>query len=189
MDTTSISLLQRLRQSDENAAWERFVKIYSPLIFHWGKRNGLTATDSADLVQDVMAFLVTRLPEFEYDSNQRFRGWLRTVVVNKARDRHRRNGVRPKSADHSDQFEHISVESDADLFEEEQYRKFVVQRAKQLIESDFDPISWQACWMAVTDGRSAGEVGRELGMTANAVRVSKSRVLRRLREELDGLLD
>jgi hypothetical protein len=52
MDSTSVSLLQRLRQPDQEAAWQRFVDLYATLIFHWGKNQGLTPTDSTELLPD-----------------------------------------------------------------------------------------------------------------------------------------
>ena len=61
------------------------------------------------------------------------------------------------------------------------YDKYLVQRARQLIQSKFDPKTWQACWAHAAEGRSAGEVARELGMSENAVRLAKFRVIRRLR--------
>lgn len=188
MDTTSVSLLHRLREPDQEAAWERFVKLYAPLIFHWGKSQSLSVNDAGDLVQDVMAFLLVHLRKFDYDPQQRFRGWLRTVTVNKARDLHRRNSIR-RGDGHEEAVQQFTTTSNVDLFEEAQYRSFLVQRARRLIESDFDARTWQACWMQVTEGCSASDVGRELGMNANAVRVAKCRVLRRLREELTGLID
>ena len=80
MDSTSVSLLRRLREPDHDAAWQRFVDLYAPLIFHWAKNRGLNPTDAADLVQEVLVTLVAKLPEFEYDPTKRFRGWLRTVT-------------------------------------------------------------------------------------------------------------
>ena len=79
MESTSISLLERLRKTNQDAAWQRFVDLYAPLIYHWARHQGLNATDAADLVQDVLAMLIAKLPEFNYDPTQRFRGWLRTV--------------------------------------------------------------------------------------------------------------
>ncbi len=188
MDSTSVSLLRRLRKPNQEAAWRRFVELYAPLVFHWGRGQGLDATDAADLVQEVMSLLVVKLPDFEYDPSQRFRGWLRTVTVNKARDIHRRNAARAGS-EFDETIHSVAVANDQDLFDEAQYRAYLVRRIRQLMETDFEPQTWQACWKHVTEGRSAAEVGQELGISANAVRVAKSRVLRRLREELEGLLD
>jgi RNA polymerase sigma-70 factor (ECF subfamily) len=81
------------------------------------------------------------------------------------------------------------VAHQVDLFEEQEYRSFLVNRALELMRSEFRDETWQACWQHVVEGRTAAEVGSALGISANAVRVAKCRVLRRLREELDGLLD
>jgi len=79
MHTTPASLLQLLRQPGEQAAWERFVQIYTPLLCHWAHRLGLHGADADDLVQDVFTVLVDRLPLFRYDPKNRFRGWLWTM--------------------------------------------------------------------------------------------------------------
>lgn len=188
MDSTSASLLRRLQLPNQEAAWQRFVDLYAPLIFHWGRNHGLNGTDASDLVQEVLGVLVTKLPGFEYDPRKRFRGWLRTVTVNKARDFQRRQSVRPVTgADET--IERTSVADAVDLFDEAEYRSFIVRRARQLMRDEFEPKTWQACWKHVTEGRSAAEVGQELGISANAVRVAKCRILRRLREELGGLIE
>ncbi len=70
-----------------------------------------------------------------------------------------------------------------------EYRRFLVGRALQLMQADFEATTWQACWQCVALGRPAGEVARELGIAPATVYVAKSRVLRRLRQELDGLLE
>ena len=63
------------------------------------------------------------------------------------------------------------------------------QRAIELIRAEFEERTWKAFWLTAVEGRQAAEVGAELGMTKRAVRQAKYRVVRRLREELDGLLD
>ena len=188
MDSTSISLLQRLRQPNQDAAWQRFVELYAPLIYHWSRSQGLNSIDASDLVQEVLATLVTKLPEFEYDPTQRFRGWLRTVTVNKARDFQRRQATRP-STDADQAIEQVAVADTADLFDEAEYRSFLVKRAMELMQTEFEQQTWQACWKHVAEGRRAADVAGELGITANAVHIAKCRVMRRLREELDGLME
>src|SRR5690349_24606068 len=93
MDTTPVSLLERLRQPGQADAWERFVELYTPLLLYWARKCGLQPQDAADLVQDVFTTLVQKLPEFTYDHRRTFRGWLRTVALNKWRDRRRRHGL------------------------------------------------------------------------------------------------
>jgi RNA polymerase sigma-70 factor (ECF subfamily) len=63
------------------------VRLYTPLLYYWPQRLGLQDSDTADLVQDVLLVLMRKLPEFEYHPSRRFRGWLRTVRLNKWRVR------------------------------------------------------------------------------------------------------
>jgi RNA polymerase sigma-70 factor (ECF subfamily) len=56
MDTPA-SLLERLRQPADQAAWERLVELYAPLLFSWARRVGCREADAADLVQDVLTLL------------------------------------------------------------------------------------------------------------------------------------
>src|SRR5436305_2458307 len=94
MTKTPASLLERLRQPFEPAAWERFVSLYTPLIYSWSRQVGLQESDAADLVQDVFVTLLQVLPTFTYDRQQRFRKWLRTVTLNRWRKGRKRLGRR-----------------------------------------------------------------------------------------------
>ncbi len=188
---TSLTLLERLRFPSEQEAWRRFARLYTPLLFHWTRRMGLSSDDAADLVQDVFVTLVEKLPEFRYDAGQTFRGWLRTVLQNKWRDRLRRQAVRmPVAADGNRAVLAEIEDSRADsLFTEAEYRDWLVGRALELMKSEFQPQTWQACWEFVVAERPAAEVARELGLTENAVYLAKARVLRRLKQELAGLVE
>ncbi len=187
MDSTSISLLRRLRTPNQEAAWQRFVELYSPLVFHWSRCQGLATPDAADLVQEVLAILVTKLPKFEYDPNKRFRGWLRTITFNKVRDFQRRQATRPTTGN-DETLQLTAAEGAIDLFEEAEYRSFLVSRALELMRSEFREEVWQACWQQVVEGKKATEVAESLGLSLNVVYSAKSRVLGRLREELAGLM-
>jgi RNA polymerase sigma-70 factor (ECF subfamily) len=187
MDSTSASLLKRLREPSPESAWSRFVELYAPLIFYWGRKDGMSPTDAGDVVQEVLAILVVKLPEFEYDPSQRFRGWLRTVTVNKAKDIQRRDLARSRANTATAQMNSMSDES-SHPFEESEYQTYVVRRAFQLMQTEFEKQTWRACWQQVVEGASALETAQDLDISVNAARIAKSRVLRRLREELDGLL-
>jgi RNA polymerase sigma-70 factor (ECF subfamily) len=188
MDTTSISLLQRLRLPVDETAWSRFVDLYTPLIFSWARQMGSQESDAADLVQDVFAQLVQKMPEFAYDPHKSFRAWLRTVTFNKWRDRCRRVAARPHELTGHLPRE-LAADGEADWIGEVEFRQQLVTRALQLMQAEFQPTTWKACWEFVVEGRSAAEVSRQLGISENAVHLAKGRVLRRLRKELHGLFD
>lgn len=188
MHTTSASLLERLRLPKEQAAWSRFVELYTPLLFYWSRRVGLSDDDAADVVQEVFVVLLQKLPEFSYDRQRSFRGWLRTVLLNKCRDRKRRRGVLPMT-DGSDVLANVPDDTESVALEDAEYNRHVVARAMQLMQRDFEPTTWKACWELVVSGRPAAEVAQELGIREGTVYSAKCRVLQRLRQELAGLLE
>jgi RNA polymerase sigma-70 factor (ECF subfamily) len=186
-DSTSSSLLLRLSRPGEQAAWQRFIDLYTPLLFYWACRMGLPEQDAADLVQDVFVVLVQKLPQFRYDPTKSFRSWLRTVAENRWRDALRKRAALPKNACATAL--DAAVPDDAAALWEAEYRQHLFGRAVHLMRTDFEEKTWKACWALVVDGKSGADVAAELGMTVPAVYAAKSRVLRRLRQELAGLMD
>jgi len=186
MPDTSASLLERLRAPGAEDAWSRFVDLYSPLLYHWAHRAGLSNPDASDLVQDVFVILLRKLPDFEYDASKGFRSWLRTVTLNRWREIRRRRQISPTGGDQTlDDFE---APAGDEPFWEAEYRQYLARRLLEVMRDEFEPATWQACWECAVNGRAAADVGRELGLSPGAVRAAKCRVLSRLRRELDGLL-
>ncbi|HVX63514.1 MAG TPA: sigma-70 family RNA polymerase sigma factor [Pirellulales bacterium] len=189
MDSTSLTLLERLCTGRDDAGWQRFVEIYAPLLQMWARRAGLSDADAADVVQDVLMTVMNEMPHFAYDSKRRnFRGWLKTITVNRSRTLYRKKA--PVNAVNVDQavFECLPG-SAADEFWEREYQQHLVRRALQVMQRDFETNTWRACWETTINDRPAKEVALELGMSEAAIYVAKSRVLRRLREELRYLWD
>jgi RNA polymerase sigma-70 factor (ECF subfamily) len=188
MDSTCVSLLQRLRRPDDAEAWNRFVRLYTPLLYSWSRRLGLQPADAADLMQEVFAVLVQKLPEFQYNPQQRFRGWLWTVLVNKHRAQRRRRTLAVGPLGDSALPEPAGPDP-IEVMTEAEHRHYLVQRALRLLQGEFQPVTWAAYRGHIVDGRPAAEVAAALGISVNAVYIAKSRVLRRLRAELAGFLD
>jgi RNA polymerase sigma factor (sigma-70 family) len=186
MQNTPVSLLERLRRPDEERAWTRFVDLYSPLLFAWARGVGLDESDAADLVQDVFTLLLQKLPSFVYRPGQSFRAWLKTVTLNKYRERRRRRAP-VQAADGL--LDDVPEPAAGEAFWEAEYRDRLASRALQVMRAEFQPATWRAFWETVVAGRPGAEVAAELEMTVNAVYVAKSRVLRRLRQELAGLME
>jgi RNA polymerase sigma-70 factor (ECF subfamily) len=185
--TTSPTLLEGLRQAGNTTAWSRFVDLYTPILYAWARRCGETEDDAADLVQEVFVALVQFLPTFQSQPGGKFRGWLRTILLNKLRDRKRRETRRDRIEAQRPAEE--ALPDHAEQFWEAEYQREVAQRALALMQTEFTASTWQACWETVVRGRSPADVACELGLTENAVYLARSRVLRRLRQELRGLVD
>lgn len=188
MNTTPISLLQRLQKPNERASWSRFVELYTPLMLYWSRRIGLQESDAADLVQDVFVTVVQKIGHFNYDQDKSFRGWLRTILINKWRDQLRRRGALPLQPEQTS-LDDVPQPTNGSATDEVEYREHLVARALQLMRTDFQPTTWKACWEHIVCGRSAAEVATELGIREGTVYSASCRVIQRLRQELDGLLE
>jgi RNA polymerase sigma-70 factor (ECF subfamily) len=190
---TPSTLLDRARAWDQ-AAWQRLVHIYSPLVYRWCRHSGLQEADAADVGQEVFQAVARALADFRHDGpGASFRGWLRTITLNKVRDFARRGRAEVPGTGGSDAQrlllrvgEESSDESDPVRNEEEME---IYRRAVEVILAEFEERTRQAFWRVVIDQRPAADVAQELNLTTNAVYLAKSRVLRRIREEFAGIVD
>ncbi len=193
MSVTSATLLERLKDARDADAWGRLVELYSPLIRGWAERLNVRGADADDLVQEVMAVVVRRFPEFVHPEKPgAFRGWLRAIAANCARTVWKSRKVNPVVPGGTDFGSYLArLEDPADDFAQEWEREHDLHVTRKLldrIKPDFEERTWRMFARFVLDGLTAEEVAAELGTTPNAVYIAKSRVLSRLREEAGGLL-
>ncbi len=192
MSETSLTLLKRLQQQPDPAAWQLLVDIYAPLIGRWLSRCPLQYADHEDLTQEVLQIVVRKLPEFQRRREGSFRAWLRVVTANCLRAHWRSAKHRPTATGDSD-FARMLQELEEPLSPlaqawDEEHDRHVVRRLLELIEPQFEPTTLDAFRRVVMDGQKPVEVAAELGVSVNAVLIARSRVLRRLRSELEGLM-
>ena len=134
---TSASLLVRLRSPDDHQAWDRFVQLYAPLMYGWLRHAGLDENEASDLVQDVFLILVQKLPEFHYDRQKSFRAWLKTITLNKWRQRMRRRRPVALPADGAVLADREAPNLVLEL-QETEYRRDLVRRA--MLSPYFSPV-------------------------------------------------
>jgi RNA polymerase sigma-70 factor (ECF subfamily) len=183
---TSSSLIDRVK-ADEVGAWDRLVSLYAPLLYHWCRRWKLQEDDLADVFQEVFKTVLLHIGEFRRDrKGDTFRGWLRTITRNKVLDHFRKHQREVEGGSEANwRFAQLAAPEDPGADPEEtaeMHRLF--HRGLELIRGDFEERTWTAFWRTAIDGRPPQEVAGELSMSPGAVRVAKSRVLQRLREEL-----
>lgn len=187
MESTSESLLLRLRSKHDQRAWATFVELYTPLIFYWGRKIGLQANDAADLVQDVLTLACQKIPAFEYDSDGSFRGWLRTVTLNRYREKLRKKSIGAAPTTQS-ALASIEQPSQAESTWDLNYQQALIQRAMEIVEHEFQPATWRALKNYVLEGIPAATAAANHDVSVWTVYAAKSRLMTRLRETLDGLL-
>lgn len=194
MSSTSHSLLDRLRREPDAAAWQRLVDLYTPLIERWLKLHFVQVHDAEDLSQDVLGIVVRELPRFEH--NQRpgaFRAWLRTITVNCLRTHWRKHkGAVDATGDSAiaaqiEQF--ADPRSGLSQLWDKDHDHHVMARLLEAVAGEFSATTWQAFERYVLNEEPAADVAAALSVSVNVVLLAKSRVLRRLRLEANGLLD
>jgi RNA polymerase sigma-70 factor (ECF subfamily) len=188
--TTRSTLLVRLRDPRDAAAWGQFVEVYGPLVYRYARRRGLQDADAADLTQDVLRAVVKAIGGFRYDpARGSFRGWLFTATRHTL---HRfRSGRNRQPAAGSPDFERFLLDQQARDSDDErnawdiEFERRLFDWAADRVRGEVEEATWQAFWRTAVEHVGASEVARGLGMTVGAVYVAKSRVLARLRNLIE----
>jgi RNA polymerase sigma factor (sigma-70 family) len=189
---TRVTLLNRLKDGADADAWHEFVHLYGPVVYGFARKRGLQDADAADLMQEVLRSVARNAVRMEYDPKRgTFRGWLYTVTRNKIYNFLNGQRNRPRGTGDSAAQERLDAVADRTDDREDdwelEYQRRLSAQAMELVRGEFQPNTWQAFWRTAVEGRPAQEVGGELKMTPGAVYVAKSRVLARLREEVQRL--
>jgi len=186
-------LIERAKAHDETA-WTELVRVYGPLVDWWLGHAGLTPEDHDDVFQDIFSTVARNLGEFRKDRpHDNFRGWLRVITRSRVVDHVRREDRQPAAEGGDEaqqrllQLPELRFDRAAHKAEQEQEISLVVRQALDLVRAKVQPATWDAFWRVVVDGQPPQQVAAELGVTDVAVRMAKSRVLRRLRELLSEL--
>lgn len=192
---TSRSLLEGVK-ADDAAAWNRLVALYAPLVYHWCRRWDLQDQDIADIFQEVFQSVAAHIAGFRKErKSDTFRGWLQTITRNKVHDHFRKLGREPGGVGGTDalirmtEVPDVAQKPQEEKTADERAERSLFHRALQLIRAEFEERTWQAFWRTTVDGQAPKDVAGELGMSSGAVRVAKSRVLKRLREELGDVME
>jgi RNA polymerase sigma-70 factor (ECF subfamily) len=179
-------------KAGSDAAWQRFLTLYRPLVLYWCGRAGLQAADAEDVAQEVFGAAAGAIEKFRHENaGDSLRGWLRTITQNKVRDHARRAARQVSAVGGSDaQRELLAVpellsDPDKEVALED---GLLLRQAFEMILAGFKDHTRRAFWSVVIDGRSPDDVARELGIQVHSVYLAKSRVLRRLQDEFGELV-
>jgi len=183
---THPSLLLRLRDAHDEQSWRSFVELYAPLIYRCCRRRGLQDADASDVGQEVLTQVARSIRTFEYRPERgRFRDWLGSVVRSKVARFFEREGRLVRVAGGEGYpADRGPVGDGADPMWEAEFQGHVLRAALGRIRGRFEAHTWRAFEGVWLEGRPALEVAEAVGLPIDAVYLAKSRVLRRLREEV-----
>jgi len=189
--STSMSLLEQAKIHDRTA-WEKLVRLYSPLVYEWCRKSGLPP-DAAEVVgQEVFAAVFTSIANFRKDQpGDTFRGWLRRIVQRKRADYIDSAKRQPKAigGEEAHVLFHALPGDNPDAFGETSEEKFALYlRAIELIQSEFNHVDFAAFIQIVVHERPVKDIATELSISENSVYLAKSRILKHVKGVFNELL-
>lgn len=184
LDETRSSLLSRVRDFGDAAAWGEFDQLYRPLLTGYARRRGLGQAAAEEVAQQCLAAIVDRIRDFRRQRS--FRRWLRGLVTHKVAD-HLRGETRQRHVPWSGR--DLPDGLDADEIWERTWNASHVRYFVSGLRDEFADHTLQAFSLYVLDELPIEEITRRLGMSRNQIYVAKSRVIRRLRERFAEQLE
>ena len=194
MQETSLSLIQRLAADGNDADWQKMLAIYRPFVFQRVSTYPLLVDQAEDIVQETVMVLMRELPTFERQRTGSFRAWLRGIVLNQLRYAARRSKKTPTPVGNSEklleQIEQLSdPSSEASEDFNKEHDKAVFRNAAAIVQKTVQPTTWKAFQKHVINGEEVSQVAEDLNVSVNVVLLAKSRLTRRIREEIRGMVE
>ena len=187
-ELTRPSLLLRIRDPEDADSWNRFVDVYRPLILRYARKRGLQDADAADVAQDVLAQVSRAIRAFEYRPEVgRFRDWLGTVVRHRVHRFLRREANQPRGAEGNWLDDLPATQQDSDW--SVAFNAHVLNEALDRARPHFEASTWDAFRLAWLEQQPAATAAEKLGIPVAGVYLAKSRVLKRLREEVMAIAE
>ena len=173
-------------------AWATLVEVYSPLINYWARLKGISKPhDIENTRQDVFLNLARYLHSFHKNSNKgAFRKWLRTITHNLAFTAHKRNNdIVIGGAAGADMFNNLPggqvsiFDSVSSIHSDE--TTILFRSIMNWIEASFSDVQVGIFSALVIHGRKPKDLAEDLNVSLYTVYHTKSRVLKRVREEFE----
>lgn len=188
---TRDSLLVQVKDPRNAEAWERFARIYRPVVYRLARQKGMQDADAQDLAQQVLVAVAAAIGQWEPNNEAvRFRHWLRRVarnaIVNALTRQPRDRAVGGSSLlDLLNELPQGDDETDRQI--ELEYQREAFLQAADVVRQDVRPDTWQAFELTVIDGYSIEDAAQELGKSVGVIYLARSRIMRRLREAIQEI--
>ncbi len=184
---TRASLILRLKNAEDVAAWNDFVAIYAPVIFRVACRHGFQTADAENLIQEVLLSISRALPQWlQREDRGSFHAWLLKIARNEAVDMLTRRATRPRGKDGQDAERLLAEVPDprrdlSSQFDVE-YEQAVFQWAAAQVRDSVSETTWQSFWLTHVEGLSVDSAAKQMNMRTGTVYVARGRVMNRIKE-------
>lgn len=189
---TRWTLVVRLQDERDEAAWAEFIAEYEPFLLTFLQRRGLQDADAQDVAQQVLTAICQSVSQWKPDGRPgAFRRWMATIARNAALKFLQRKSRQPDSGGGT-QFlarMHDVVSKSNDDTAEREYQAAVFAWAVARVRDEFRESTWNAFWETAVNHRPIDTVAQELALSTGAVYMARSRVMARLKAQVSRLLN
>jgi RNA polymerase sigma factor (sigma-70 family) len=188
---TGSVLLLLLGNPTDAECWNNFVDRYAPKIYGWCRQRGLQEADAEDVTQEVLTQLVHKLRTFTYDPKKgTFRGWLKTLTHHAWCD-YLEKGRRAVGNEINPEvlavLERLEAPEDLLTALAEVFDLELLAEAQARVQLQVSPRDWKIFQALAIEGKPGPAVAGELEMRVTAVLMARSRVQKKLRQEIRRL--
>ena len=183
-----MSLIARLQDPDDIAAWDNFLDLYAPIIYRSARRLGLQTADADDVVQEVLTAVTRSVSRWiKRDDRGPFRAWLFRIARNKSIDFLTRRKHRPWATGGdvaAQQLNHVPAPADVSSQFDFELRRTIFVQASEIVRSRVSETTWEAFHRTSVLQEPIEDVAKQLGVSVGSVYISRSRVMKRLQNEV-----
>lgn len=188
---TRATLLERLRNWQDQASWQQFFDTYWKLIYGAARTAGLTQDEAQDVVQETMLAAAKHLPNFRYDpAIGSFKTWLLNMTRWRIADQFRKRAPSgpapaPCSSTQTALLESLpDPAANSEAVWETQWQANLLEAAMANVRRRIDPQKFQLFDLYVNRNWPPEKVARTLGVTANQVYLAKHRIIELIHGEV-----
>jgi RNA polymerase sigma-70 factor (ECF subfamily) len=185
-EQTRASLILRLQDAEDLAAWDEFASIYGPVVFNVATSRGFQAADAENLVQEVFMAVASSVSKWlQRDDRGSFRAWLLRIARNAAIDMITQIATRSLGRDGSEaQFllDKIPAPSELSSALELEYERTIFLWAVNQVRPSVAEHTWDAFWLTSVEELSVEEAAAKLNTRPGNIYFARSRVMSRIRK-------
>lgn len=187
---TRQTLIQRLKDSADSAAWLEFASIYRPAVLRFALRRGMQLADAEDVTQRVFVSVARSMENWEASERRgSFRAWLLTVTRNAVLNAVTRQ-PKARASGGTDAMDLLGQQADEETLTKQlewEYRRAEFRTAAEEVRAEFEPTTWQAFWLTAVEHQKIADVALQLNKSVGSVYAARSRVLKRIKAIVEAL--
>ncbi|MAT14461.1 MAG: hypothetical protein CMJ46_04240 [Planctomyces sp.] len=175
--STDLDVLRKAQEQYQDS-WKALVTSYGSMVYRLIRNSGIQSADAADITQQVLIEVVRNLGKFDRQQSGSFRRWLRVITRNKIIDFYRQQQD-PTAGLTGVELPVTDPSSDSDLPQVSEEKLLLID-VMERVRASVNKNTWDAFEMMTAGMETSDEIGQKLGMSADAVRLAKRRVMIRI---------